>query len=85
MIKLFKMFMQSPYFVQVFIPAFVVGWGSWRSSRIIVSEILLIQSLLSCCTTNIKIGSIEQVPTGRLNHLSFLLSFFIFIANGKVK
>ena len=79
------MFMQSPYFVQVFIPAFVVGWGSWRSSRIIVSEILLIQSLLSCCTTNIKIGSIEQVPTGRLNYLSFLLSFFIFIANGKVK
>ena len=77
------MFMQSPYFGQVFIPAFVVGWGSWRSSRIIVSEILLIQSLLSCCTTNIK--SIEQVPTGRLNYLSFLLSFFIFIANGKVK
>ena len=79
------MFMQNPYFVQVFIPAFVVGWGNWRSSRIIVSEILLIQSLLSCCTTNIKIGSIEQVPTGRLNYLSFLLSFFIFIANGKVK
>ena len=32
-----------PKFIfQVYIPTFVVGWGSWRSSRIIESKVLLI-------------------------------------------
>ena len=32
-----------PKFIfQVYIPTFVVGWGSWRSSRIIEGKVLLI-------------------------------------------